>query len=446
MGAAGGANIANDGLVFAYDTGNAVRSYRGEPTINYIAHQNAIPQSSYTTYSATDSGAWNTNHPNAIRAYNIDGGDITGYINTGVGDWTNTHHAHWQYDSELGKPVTVMNCFDGNWKAKSFGTGMEAWSTYGMNAGDQYTISWLQWTNNLTKRANVGFYSKTTSGGNGFHDGTSDGSTTSTNTKTHTWERVYHTYTISSARDLTNSYGSVYMYGHYFVNGAPTILKIADVQLELKNHVTPYTGVTAGTGGRTTRSSTQGLLDMTGNSTIDLSNVSFNSNSQITFDGTDDEINTGITTQLTDFSCEVVFKNDNSAAWGRLVDKSYTNGFFISSYFGTYGVGYVGAGIIEPNPPHGQALQYDTSKYNHFVVTRSGTTHTIYLNGSTNSVSKTGSSAALGTAEMAIGAWYGSTSSQRHTGEIPVVRLYNQALTADEVQQNFQGIKNRFNI
>jgi hypothetical protein len=194
------------------------------------------------------------------------------------------------------------------------------------------------------------------------------------------------------------------------------------------------------------RSYTAGLKDITGNSTIDLTNVSFDSNAQITFDGTDDEINTGITTQLTDFSCEVVFKNNNSQAWGRLVDKSYTDGFFISAYFATSGIGYVGAGIIEPSPPHGQALQYDTSKYNYFVVTRSGTTHTIYLNGSTNYSSKTGSSTSLSNVEMAIGAWYGSTATQRYTGEIPVVKLYNRALTADEVQRNFNAIKGRFNI
>jgi hypothetical protein len=196
----------------------------------------------------------------------------------------------------------------------------------------------------------------------------------------------------------------------------------------------------------TSISSTQSLTDLTRTTNIDVSNVSFDSTGQPTFDGTDDEINTGITTQLVDFSCVVIFKNNSSAAWGRLVDKQYTTGFFISSYFATGGSGYVGAGIIEPSSPHGQSLQYDTSKYNYFVVTRSGTTHTIYLNGSTNSLSKTGSGAALSSNEMAIGAWNGSNSSQRHTGEIPVVKLYNRALSAQEVQQNYRAYKNRFDL
>lgn len=196
-----------------------------------------------------------------------------------------------------------------------------------------------------------------------------------------------------------------------------------------------------------TRSATDSLIDLKRTTNIDVSNVSFDSTGQLTFDGTDDEINTGITTQLTDFSCVVIFKDGGSAAWGRLVDKQHATGFFISSYFSSVGTNYVGAGVIEPNSPHGQALQYTTGKYNYFVLTRSGSTHTIYLNGSTNKLQKTnGSSSTLSSTEMAIGAWNGSTNSQRYTGEIPVVKLYNKELTAAEIQQDFKAYKNRFNL
>ena len=196
-----------------------------------------------------------------------------------------------------------------------------------------------------------------------------------------------------------------------------------------------------------TRSNTGGLIDLKRTRNIDVANMSFNSTGQPTFDGTDDEINTGITTQLNAFSCVVIFKDDGSASWGRLVDKQYTTGFFISSYFASVGNNYVGAGVREPNSPHGQALQYDDTKYNYFVLTRSGSTHTIYLNGSTNKLQKTnGDSSTLSSTEMAIGAWNGSTDSQRYTGEIPVVKLYNKELTAAEIQQDFEAYKNRFNI
>jgi hypothetical protein len=189
--------------------------------------------------------------------------------------------------------------------------------------------------------------------------------------------------------------------------------------------------------------------DLAGTNTITLDNgVGFSSTNGGTFvfDGVDDEISTNLTTQYTDFSCVVIFKNNGTVAWGRLVDKSYNTGFFISAYFATGGLGYVGAGIIEPNSPHGQSLQYDTSVYNYFVVTRSGTTHTIYLNGSGTSASKTGSGSAISATAMVIGSWSGSTSSQDFTGEIPVVKTYNRALTAAEVDQDFNAYRNRFGI
>ena len=222
-------------------------------------------------------------------------------------------------------------------------------------------------------------------------------------------------------------------------NSSTDFIYIKNFQIEQNTHCTPHTS--------TSRTDTTSLIDLKKTNNIDVGDISFSSTGQPDFDGTDDEINTGITTQLTDFSCVVIFKDGGSASWGRLVDKEYTTGFFISSYFASVGNNYVGAGVREPSSPHGQALQYDDTKYNYFVLTRSGATHTIYLNGSTNKVQKTnGDSSTLSSTEMAIGAWNGSTASQRYTGEIPVVKLYNKELTAAEIEQDFNAYKNRFNI
>jgi len=248
-----GPNIERDGLVFGYDTGQfsesnpnfdkfkphknegrgAVRFFKGRPITNFIAYQNAVAQSSYTSYSATSSGTWNAKHPNAIRAYNAQGTDITGYVNTGVGDWTNTYHAHWQFDRILKKPVVVMDCFDSNWKAKSFDCNTAAWSTYGMTTGSKYVISWLQWTSNTNKYLSAGVYSKNTSGTRNFYDGRSGNEASVKNTKPFTWQRVYKVYTVASTHDVTQDYQRIYMYGHYGTNGVGVTVKIADVQLEL---------------------------------------------------------------------------------------------------------------------------------------------------------------------------------------------------------------------
>ena len=61
--------IITDGLAFMYDT-NDSKSYRGEPTINYIHGENAVPKDSYSTYSATSSDNYNEKLTNSIIAYN----------------------------------------------------------------------------------------------------------------------------------------------------------------------------------------------------------------------------------------------------------------------------------------------------------------------------------------------------------------------------------------
>ena len=78
------------------------------------------------------------------------------------------------------------------------------------------------------------------------------------------------------------------------------------------------------------------ILDLSGDANDGTLNngPSFDENSEsLVFDGVDDEVNTSDSAQLGDFTVTVVFKNNSSAAWGRLVDKGYQTGFFVSSYF-----------------------------------------------------------------------------------------------------------------
>ena len=65
-------------------------------------------------------------------------------------------------------------------------------------------------------------------------------------------------------------------------SGLTDIVYIRNLQVEQKSHATPFVNGT--------RSATQGLLDRTGSSTIDISNASFDSDAQMVFDGTDDYI------------------------------------------------------------------------------------------------------------------------------------------------------------
>lgn len=215
--------------------GNTSVSFTQEGTNNIIYFQNPRLDVSYTPYVATTSGTWQEKHPNAIRVYDVDGVDRTGYVNTGVTDWTNTYHAIWEYDSELGKPVVVMRDLDGIWKAKHFDMG-HTMDSLGLKAGDKYTISWLQWTDNLSKSAQTGVYGADTNGTRSFYDGQSNSQTSSFNTLVNTWQRVYATFTVSDVRNMSDSL-NIYMYGHHGETGT---VKIADVQFETKDHATTF--------------------------------------------------------------------------------------------------------------------------------------------------------------------------------------------------------------
>jgi len=392
MGIARGLNIIRDGLVWGYDTGYGVannatttRFYKGEPATN-------LASGLVKSFSN-----WN-NLVGSTDYYTRDGSQGVNLLVTSSGG------VRW-YDA------TQIN---------------------NISSSTQYTISaTIKWTG-VTPHVNMFYVRQYNSSGNQITEG-GQFSTSYMIDLGGGWYRAYRTFTTTSTTNYLKLQGYQY--------DATTNIYLQDLQFELGSQLTPYMGDNG------TRSNTASLIDLKRTKDINLSNMSFNSTGQLDFDGTDDKISTGITTQLTDFSCVVIFKDDSSASWGRLVDKSYSTGFFISSYFATSGSGYVGAGVIEPNVPHGQALQYDTSKYNYFVVTRSGATHTVYLNGSTNKVQKTnGSTSALSSTEMFIGAWYDNRSSQRFTGEMPVVKLYNKELTAAEIQQDFEAYKNRFNI
>ena len=227
------AEIEESGVLYAKDFLSDC-----EETENIIFYENAVAQDSYTPYVFTTEGTWQTNHPNAIRAYNKNGNEITGYINTGVTDWTNTIHAVWEYDSILDKPVVVMNDAAGTspWMSKHFPITRipKTLTQIGLNYGDKYTLSWLQWADNISGGPFVGLYGLDLSATTGFHDGTEY----VYNTEPKKWQRVSVTFTVNTIRDLNSTSNlNFYFYGH----NSNTVIKIADVQLDLKDHATPFT-------------------------------------------------------------------------------------------------------------------------------------------------------------------------------------------------------------
>jgi hypothetical protein len=376
------------------------------------------------------------NHPQSIRVYNIDGNDISYYINGGVTDWTNARHAYWIYDNDLKKPVVQSYDVTGSWQAKYLDAGMGAWSSLGMVAGSKYTISWLQWTNNLVKRAHVGFYSRDNGGGFNFWDGLS---TVPVNTKTHTWERLSQTFTVSASRNLNDTFGNIYFYTHVFDTG---LIRIADVQLELKDHPTAYSPTL-------TRSSTQGLFDRTKNLTsIDVSNVSFNSQGKMIFDGTNDYIFSpsaapSFTNNVT-FSCWFKTSVQQTNKYIMAMGKNLTgnNGMDLclqGTDVASYIVGSSSFIYLNHN------TNYQNNQWHMLTVTYNGTSAVLYYDGvAVNSGPFTQNVDIEATRRLAIGSWVNGGAN--FNGEIDVMQIYNRGLSASEVSQNYNSLRKKFGV
>ena len=200
------------------------------------------------------------------------------------------------------------------------------------------------------------------------------------------------------------------------------------------------------------RSYTAGLKDLTGNSTIDLTNVSFDSNAQMTFDGTGDYVDLGsdviISPNNQGWTAEYVF-NTNSASTLQHFNSAEADDFnanwlaLLSNYLAVW--------------DHGQgtwrygSTQFISNTWYHIAfVQTSSTTMQFYVNGQPEGGNHTSFSwsptySALKT--RYIGRYeYNGGYGGYFNGEIPITKLYNRALTASEIKANYNAIKGRFNI
>jgi hypothetical protein len=184
--------------------------------------------------------------------------------------------------------------------------------------------------------------------------------------------------------------------------------------------------------------------DLSGNgNTGTLTNGPTFSNNSIVFDGVDDRVQTNYGPQFGDFTTCIWFKPTAITNFGRLIDKSYTNGFWLGRYGSS---STFGGGIKETVDPYGIYLSLSENNWHFLASIRSGTTHILYADGITNTTSNTVTSTLLDSTTIAFGNWSGGTTNQLFTGNIPSIQIYNRALSASEVLQNYNAQKARFGL
>ena len=409
--AQGYGKTVTSGSVFAYDTGDTRNSYRGEPTTNVFTHYGTEGQGSGAdngvTFSINGTGTFvRLGYGQTFGDYTIKPGDVV-------------------YKYDLG----AYGChYHGN--APSIPSGKYLTFTFDYYVSPGTTID------NTTLAALENYAGSALSA-----------VITAPNTLTGVWQ------TVSVTVGPTGGSGTqgMFLYPGYCGPrfGDTGYILYKNPQVEYLPHKTPFV--------QTTRSATQGLLPLVGNSTLNLSNVSFDSNAQMIFDGTNDYIDAPYYSPVSNAlsrTWEVVVKPTTPMSFAGIFGQKigygcsyYCNGGiylwdsnWVFNWFDNSSYQFLYTGV-SPTP----------NQYFHIVATfdASDRIPRIYVNGQLQATWGGVTNMNYGDSTNIIDIGWNSKDGGQHYfgGELPVARHYSgKALTAAEVKQNFDFYDARFGI
>jgi hypothetical protein len=165
------------------------------------------------------------------------------------------------------------------------------------------------------------------------------------------------------------------------------------------------------------------------------------------FDGTNDFINipdNSFLNNFTNMTLEVVVKytTTNDQIFVQKVNYSTGNGYTLEIFssgivafcYGS-GSGYLSVSVSN----------YPVNNIYHMVLTLSGNTQTLYINGVSVASNASGSVPTLSGTVMKIGDRTGTYATSAYLGgNVYLTKFYNRALTAQEILQNYNATKKRY--
>tara|TARA_B110000879_G_scaffold129734_1_gene170448 strand:+ start:323 stop:1597 length:1275 start_codon:yes stop_codon:yes gene_type:complete len=424
MGIHRGPNTVKDGLVFGYDTGygvadnsTATRFYPGKPATNLIT--SGLPgyfgSGGETLYQKTlnnftsNSGVFQRNFVNNPATSSSQPNNNAGlYKNfTSAALSSNTEYVLVSFDFYL---ITPYVRYDNS------GTGLNGYMGISYTDGTGQGIGWNTSLN-------------TPNSGDDWNNNSA---------YVGQWRKIALYVQVNSAKTPA-SISSMYIYNDKTVTGEGIFTNFI-----ITEHATIPVSPVLYT--ESSRSSTASLIDLKRTASIDVSNVSFDSTGQPTFDGTDDAIQLSssvfnksgsnpITVEcvtkpgrLSGQYQDIVVNRSNSAYNWMLYQ--HTNDGSIQLHGGSqYKSTYVPV----------------VGNYIHVVATVDASNNMVlYINGE---VKQTVSSYAYASGQpgaLSIGRF--GTSSEPYLGDISVAKIYDTALSATQVAQNYKAYKNRFNL
>ena len=398
--------VVTSGSSFMYDTGDTVNSYKGKPGYNVLGTPVAWIGNNNGTYFKTTIGTTTVNIP-AIGTREVSFVDIlNNYPNSNnccpslyrYGDWGIT----------TGVTGNTLYTYSIIYKTNSGYTHPNFMYRYEFNGGSYITEVGVF---DNAKRIDLG-----------------DG-----------WYQAYNTFTTNAS---TNT---LYLGMWYYQYNVQDTVYLYKASLTQGNHVFPPEQFIPPS---TTRSATQGLLPVVSDSSLNISTVSFDSNAQMYFDGTDDyfDVPNNSTLQIADnITIEAIIKvnSSNIGDVKVLANKYHSVGWELI-------LGSSGEFVLGGRNGDGQYYSSNSgvviadNTYHHIVAIKSGLLWQTYVDGNLKS-SITANS--IGTLSNSGDVQIGREGTYYYPAmHLPIFKIYNRALTLSEVKQNYNKYKTRFNL
>jgi hypothetical protein len=200
------------------------------------------------------------------------------------------------------------------------------------------------------------------------------------------------------------------------------------MQYEYKTYCTPYIFGT--------RSVTQGLLDLTNRNTIDLTDMTFSSSSGVfTFDGVNDYMNTNVPAQtLTNGTIEAwVYDTKNNSGYRAIVQFNLNTDDALYIY---------PANTLGYWPCSTTSLTVPSNQWVYVAVSYNGSQMLYCVNGAFETVTQT--CADFTDLQYVKVGGHSTADGERWQGDIREVKVYNRALSRDELLKNYNRTKARY--
>lgn len=415
----GYSSVITNGLVFAYDAADSYNSYRGQPGTNITTG----PNRNYSGYSKS----------NYSPGYFIETNGYTEIVNIpAIGETT-------------AQSIEINNAYTGYGDGGNFNCCVNlfnytgGWNSPIWSGNTAYTYQIIYKCTTGYTNSNYMYRYEYNSGG-GYLTESGVHTTSLEESLGDGWFHAWNTFTTQPTAAL--GYTGLWYY-QYNVGDK---VSIAAVSIVPGNTIRPARQLIPS---GTTRSNTQGLLNIPRtNGILDLSNMTYDSKAQFYFDGINDYISLNtLTPSPAGLTMSVVARiNSASSSWVRFFD--FGNGQNIDNllfcrYSNTSNLFFGVYNGSTNNYTIGGTLQFDQLAM--YTATADGTNFRIYVNGQ---LVHTEANSTVPTATTRTSNYLGRSNwpDPYLNGQIPVAQIYNRALSAGEVLQNYNHYKTRYNL